>query len=152
MIGTTQLDTFELETESLSGIRVLIVDDQEALRSIMEAILQKWVRKVVCVDNGAAALREIDKGEIDLVLTDYQMPGIDGLELVRRIRKIQHERNRRLPVVMASSYPEKSLETQFFIYGGDLYVQKPFSAYELLSAVSGALQASAKKSSISSFG
>lgn len=81
--------------------RVLVVDDIEANRLILQRQLEQLGLGVVCSDRGADAMAQLGKSTFDLVLTDHNMPEMDGLELVRAMREAEHGQ----PVIMLSSNP-----------------------------------------------
>lgn len=66
--------------------RILIVDDEEAVRTLLAEVLKPHDYKIDVVENGVEAISHIDRRSYDLIITDYMMPKMDGLELTRRIR------------------------------------------------------------------
>ena len=111
---------------------VLVVDDQDANRRLLEAVLSPRGYRVVTADSGEAALRLLDADPPDVVLLDILMPGIDGYEVCRRIR--EDPRTAVLPVVMitASGEQEKVRATES---GADDFITKPFDQAELLARI-----------------
>ena len=111
---------------------VLVVDDQDANRRLLEAVLSPRGYRVVTADSGEAALRLLDADPPDVVLLDILMPGIDGYEVCRRIRA--DPRTAVLPVVMitASGEQEKVRATES---GADDFITKPFDQAELLARI-----------------
>src|SRR5689334_2667143 len=81
-----------------SGKRVLVVDDDHHARFLLEALLYHSGYKVVPACDGRAALLELQKREFDAVITDYRMPFVNGIELLRQIQ-IQYPQ---IPVILAS--------------------------------------------------
>ena len=66
--------------------RILIVDDEKAVRILLVEVLKLHDYKIDVVENGVEAISHIDRRSYDLIITDYMMPKMDGLELIRRIR------------------------------------------------------------------
>ena len=119
--------------------RVLVVDDEDRIRDVVEFALKKNGFEVVSVAGGKAALEHIDADPaIDLVILDVLMPDLDGLEVCRRLRA----RNR-TPVIFLSSRGEETDRIVGLELGGDDYVSKPFSPRELVARVRSVLRRSA---------
>lgn len=112
---------------------VLVVDDLPTNRRLLEAVLLPRGHKVILAESGAAALEVLATEDVDIVLLDILMPGMDGYEVCRRIRA--DERTAYLPVVMvtASGDQEKLSSIQA---GADDFVAKPFDQAELVGRVS----------------
>ncbi|MGH8969341.1 MAG: response regulator [Actinomycetes bacterium] len=111
---------------------ILVVDDQDANRRLLEAILSPRGYRVVSAGSGEEALRLLDGDPPDVVLLDILMPGMDGYEVCRRIRADRS--TALLPVVMitASGQQEKVTATES---GADDFITKPFDQAELLARV-----------------
>ncbi|HEV2552112.1 MAG TPA: PAS domain S-box protein [Stellaceae bacterium] len=113
---------------------VLVVDDQDDVREVVVAQLEALGFRVAHAANGKAALELLAKGGIDLLMADYAMPGMSGLELARTARK----RQPRLPVLLMSGYVETvRLDRQ--VEGARL-VKKPYRLAELVEAIDGLLR------------
>lgn len=111
---------------------ILLVDDEKAVRTIVSAMLERSGYDVLAVADGSAAMAALqERCDIDLVIADYRMPGMDGLGLVRRIK----ERTPDLPVVMLTGYGD--LESYLCAAGLGVvrYVGKPVGMRELQKTV-----------------
>jgi putative two-component system response regulator len=117
---------------------VLVVDDGEANRELIEACLAGVECEVRTAEDGYAALRSIQSSPPDLVLLDVQMPGMDGYEVCRRIKA--SPKFRLLPVVMLTSLDRTSDRVQALEVGADDYMTKPVDRVELVARVSSALR------------
>lgn len=111
---------------------VLVVDDDEAIRRVVRTVLEADGFEVVEAADGPAALLLIDaimgKGP-DAVVLDIMMPGIDGIEVCRRI---DHDKTK---VIMLSARDDADTRERAAAAGADAYLTKPFSAIELLDVV-----------------
>jgi two-component system chemotaxis response regulator CheY len=115
------------------ALRVLLVDDSVLSRKVQLKVLQELsLNDVVEAKNGVEALRRLEelKFEVDIVLTDWNMPAMDGVTFVRELRKLP--RGRRVPVIVVSSEGEEDKIATAFEAGANSYVTKPFKK-EVLS-------------------
>jgi CheY-like chemotaxis protein len=112
--------------------RILLADDNADMRDYARRLLEPHYR-VETVGDGEAALAIAKDRPPDLILTDVMMPGLDGFELLRRLR--QDERTRRIPVVMLSARAGEEARIEGLSAGAEDYLSKPFSARELLARV-----------------
>jgi DNA-binding response OmpR family regulator len=109
---------------------VLVVEDDETLRELIEDVLVGAGYVAQGVADGAAALAAVAHGGIDLVLLDRGIPEIDGLEVCRRVRATPSEDY--LPIIMLTALATKSDRHAGFAAGADDYVVKPFDMADLL--------------------
>jgi two-component system, OmpR family, response regulator MprA len=114
-----------------ADVRILVVDDERAVRESLRRALQLEGYEVELAAGGAEALRRlaIPQDEPDAVVLDVLMPGIDGLEVCRRLRR----RGRTVPVLMLTARDEVESRVAGLDAGADDYVVKPFALEELLA-------------------
>ena len=108
-------------------MKVLLVDDSGLSRKIQSKVLREvGVDSIVEAKNGLDALRRLEEIDyaVDLVLTDWNMPGMDGIQLIQELRKLP--RAQRLPVIVVSSEGEGERIAQALSVGASSYVVKPF--------------------------
>lgn len=110
--------------------QILVVEDQEEIRSIIEKYLDKEGFSVYLAKDGFEALNLFNNNIIHLVLLDIMMPGIDGFEVLKEIRKISE-----VPVIMLTARQEEIDRIKGFDSGADDYVVKPFSVKELIMRI-----------------
>jgi len=110
--------------------RILVVDDEPSIRKIVEYALRDAGFEVLTAGRGDEALAVVARENVDLVVLDLMIPGVDGLEVCRRIRA---ERN--VPIIMLSARGEEVDKVLGLELGADDYVTKPFSPRELVSRV-----------------
>jgi two-component system response regulator ResD len=113
-----------------AGARVLVVDDEYALRRLLRTYLENDGFAVLDADNGLDALAAVRRGAIDLALIDVMLPGMDGFELVRRIRQ-----ESTIPLILVTARGEETSRVAGLEVGADDYVVKPFSAPEVVARV-----------------
>ena len=115
--------------EPVKGTHLLIVDDEDNLRSMLAAALQHHGYTVTTAANGRDALDVIPKDRPDLVLLDVMMPDLDGFEVCRRLRTDGD----RTPVLFLTARDSTEDKVRGLTLGGDDYLQKPFSLDELMA-------------------
>ncbi|MFI7677577.1 response regulator transcription factor [Actinophytocola sp. NPDC049390] len=116
---------------------VLVVDDDLTVRDVVRRYLELAGHRVALSDNGEDALAWIAEHDPDLVVLDLMLPGIDGLEVCRRLRQTSA-----VPVVMLTALGEEENRIAGLQLGADDYVTKPFSPRELALRVSSVLRRS----------
>jgi len=125
----------------MAGEKILVVDDEGMIRDLCYHILSSEGYQVTTVPNGNAALDELDRVPTDLLVTDIQMPGIDGLELFERVK----ERNHDLVTIFITGHGTLDTAIESLMRGVDGFVLKPFTQEELLGAVDRAINGSRLK-------
>ncbi|MHC5020304.1 MAG: response regulator [Planctomycetota bacterium] len=111
--------------------RVLIVDDSDLSRRMIGDTLRRAGHEVLEAADGPAALQTIQPGELDLVITDFMMPGMLGDELVKKIRATDES----LPIVVISSYTDSDLFKSMKAQQVARVLNKPFADNDVLDAV-----------------
>jgi pilus assembly protein CpaE len=107
----------------LSPDRILLVDDEEQIRKLLETSLQRRGYEVVIASDGIEALRQIRAKMPDLIVTDVNMPNMNGFELTRRLRA--DHRTARVPIVMLSARKQADDILTGYAEGADEYIAKP---------------------------
>jgi two-component system chemotaxis response regulator CheY len=120
--------------------RVLVVDDSRTARAFAAAALESSADiEVSEARSGLEALKMLPQGEYDLVITDINMPDINGLELVRFARS--HARYRQTPLIIITTEAAATDRERALALGADEYLVKPYTAEQLVEAVRRHLQA-----------
>jgi len=115
----------------MSDKRILVVDDEEHIVELIKFNLEKNGYKVITADNGKDALEIAKEQHPDLVLLDLMLPGIDGLEVCKEIRKEASISN--MPIIMITAKGEELDKILGLELGADDYITKPFSVRELIA-------------------
>ncbi len=124
-----------------SSMTVLIVDDQQSMRGICKFILnQLGFKTVIEAKSGRDALTKLESASVDLIISDWNMDDVDGLTLLKVIRK--HPKTTKMPFIMATGRGDKEQVKEAIACGVNNYVIKPFDAGTMkkkIEAVIGAL-------------
>ena len=118
------------------AIRILVVDDEPAIRRALRPPLMELGFQVAEASRGEEALQALRSASCDVVLLDINMPGIGGIETLRRIRAIAP----RLPVLMLTVRDDEEDKVEALDLGADDYVTKPFSTRELIARIRSAVR------------
>ena len=121
----------------MSTRRVLVVDDEESIRTLVASYLRDEGFDVVEASDGPTALRAVRGEQLDLVVLDVRMPGMDGFEVLREMRTISD-----VYVIMLTARAEETDRAIGLSVGADDYVTKPFSPRELVARVKAVLRRS----------
>jgi two-component system, response regulator, stage 0 sporulation protein F len=111
--------------------KILIVDDQAGIRLLLNEIFQKEGFNTYMASNGIEALELFHQHELDCILLDVKMPGIDGIEVLGKIR----ETNQFVPVYMMTAYGEKELVDRAAQYKVEQFFTKPFNIFEVRNQI-----------------
>lgn len=103
--------------------KILIVDDSMIVLSLHSYILEKAGHECVGMENGFMAFEALMRGKFDMVVTDINMPRMDGFELTKKIRTI--EEYKRVPIIIVSSEQELEDRTKGLKAGANVYIVKP---------------------------
>lgn len=111
--------------------KVLIVDDQFGIRTLLNEVLQKEGYEIFQAANGLQALSVTEQHAPDLVLLDMKIPGMDGLEILKKMKEINPD----IRVIIMTAYGELDLIEQTKKLGALAHFSKPFDIEEIRSAV-----------------
>lgn len=117
---------------------VLVVEDEEALSMLLQYNLEKEGYNVVATADGEEAAMLVREIEPDLILLDWMLPSLSGIELCRRLRSRSETRN--LPIVMITARGEEADRIRGLDTGADDYITKPFSTTELMARIRAVLR------------
>ena len=117
---------------------ILVMEDEDALATLLQYNLEKEGYRVVIAADGDEGMLQIDETLPDLVLLDWMLPGLSGIEVCRRIRGKSETRN--LPIIMLTARGEESDRIRGLDTGADDYLTKPFSMIELIARIRAVLR------------
>lgn len=115
--------------------KILVVEDEEATRSLIQLFLENRKFIVFSAANGQEAMEVVQEQELDLILLDIEMPGLDGFEVCEKIREQLN-----IPIIFISSRRDVMGKVKSFELGGDDYLTKPFDFAELEARIRASLR------------
>jgi two-component system response regulator PilR (NtrC family) len=119
----------------LDGLEILVVEDDTDSRGFLARLLQDCGARVTTAADGAEAIQAASAGVYDLILTDLRMPEMDGLELLRAVRRLALSAH----VVLITAYGDCASFTNAMDLGADAFVRKPFTVPQLLQVIRSAM-------------
>ncbi|MBM3320306.1 MAG: response regulator [Candidatus Eisenbacteria bacterium] len=122
--------------EALEGLRVLVVDDDPVVRMLVRQILKRVRSVVETASSGVDALDLLEREPFDLVVTDIEMPGIDGIALARFVRNPRSNvRSHDLPILALTALGGEEMRARCMDAGMNEFIVKPIRVRELLGAI-----------------
>ena len=108
---------------------ILVVEDNNDVRRMLKLLLESEHFRVIEAANGVEALNVVNTDHPDLILTDLELPKVDGFEIIRRVRKIDGFQN--TPIIVLTAHSEQSVYEAAFRAGSDYFLTKPIDFDEL---------------------
>ena len=112
-------------------VRIMIIEDDEEMRSLLKDFLEEEGLETDSVNNGADALGKLSKDHFDLVLTDIRMPGLTGLDILPRIRRLKPE----TPIIVMTAYGSDDVRRRSLERGATIYLEKPIHLTKLRTVI-----------------
>ncbi|HEU5139598.1 MAG TPA: response regulator transcription factor [Bacillales bacterium] len=123
--------------------KIIVVDDEVSIITLLEFHLQKAGYEVIAVTDGRSALKLVEAEHPDLILLDLMLPGMDGMDVCREMR----QRQLRTPVIMLTAKDEEFDKVLGLEMGADDYITKPFSPREVVARVKAVIRRSVESAS-----
>ena len=123
-------------TERLSGVRVLVVDDEQDTRRLISTVIAQTGAEVTACASAGEALEKLKTWRPHILMSDIGMPGEDGYALIQKVRALPPERGGRTPAAALTAYARDEDKGRALAAGYQLHIAKPFNPKELLAAVS----------------
>ena len=115
------------------GVRLLIIEDDTDTLELLQATLEKRGFRVTTCASGAEALAVVPKNSVDLIISDLGMPGMDGFEMIKRLRELPSFQN--VPAIALSGYASQKDSEMALAAGFNAHVSKPVNPAELVNLV-----------------
>jgi len=119
----------------LDGVTVFAVDDDHDALALVREILEAAGARVTAIDSAVKALEQIEQGRPDVVIADIGLPGMDGLELIARIRRLPDRRLRQVPAAALTAYARSQDRVRSLQSGYQIHLSKPVDPAELIAAI-----------------
>ncbi len=132
----TSAQTTPPSTQNASGKAILIVEDDEHAAEISRLYLVRDGHDVTVTHDGSEGLKLAQQSTPDLIVLDLMLPGMDGLEICRRLREEKND----VPVIMLTARVDEGDRLSGLDYGAEDYITKPFSPRELAARVRAVLR------------
>src|SRR5258706_5735405 len=116
--------------------RILIIDDNESLRYTLASVLEESGFEPSAVEDGHKALDAIKRNQYELVICDMKLPGMDGMQILKEIKKIRED----LPVIMLTAFGDIKNAVEAMKYGAQDYLTKPFDNEDMIITIRKALE------------
>lgn len=129
---------------NMSNLKILVVEDEDAIREMLVMVLEQATLQVEAVASAEQALQALAENQVDLMLLDWMLPGISGVELARRLKKDLSYKD--LPIILLTARGEEEDKIRGLEIGADDYVTKPFSPKELMARIKAVMRRSGKLS------
>jgi len=111
--------------------RILIIDDDEGMRSLLEDFFEEEGYETESVENGAEALHKLDGENFDLIITDLRMPGLSGLDILPGLRRLQPEAF----IVLYTAFGSEEVYRKAFAKGANACLEKSFYFKKLINLI-----------------
>ena len=123
--------------QSGTAVRALVVDDDALVRDVIATLLRRRGMEVCEVSSVSAAWSALETQSFDVLVSDLEMPELDGYDLIARVRSSSLDRVRNLPAVAVTGRCSSSDREQLLAFGFDAYLGKPFGSEALVDTVRG---------------
>jgi CheY-like chemotaxis protein len=125
-------------SQALAGLRILVVDDEPDCATLTGYLLTQWGADVKIAVSAPEALEVFEQYENwppDILVSDIQMPGVDGYTLMRTVREMAPNRGGNIPAIALTAYTRAEDRIRALVAGFQIHIAKPFEPVELLTVV-----------------
>ena len=116
--------------------RILVVEDDESTRDLLHETLKRWDYDVVIAKNGKTGLEKFRNEHFSIVITDIRMPVMDGLSMLKIIKK----EDAKIPIIVITGYPSVDSAVECLVEGADNYLVKPINLDDLKARINKAFE------------
>jgi PAS domain S-box-containing protein len=127
--------TRHVVSEARRRLKILLAEDNIVNQKVASRILEKRGHRITIADNGKEAVKAYEKETFDLILMDVQMPEMDGFEATKRIREIENETHKHIPIAAMTAHTMKGDKEKCLVAGMDAYISKPIRTKEMFNVI-----------------
>jgi excisionase family DNA binding protein len=138
----TSIDEWFIKRPAETRTNILVVDDDEIIRSLFKETLEELGHEVIAVETGPEGLERVKKQDFAMIFLDLKMPDMDGAWLFQQIKTIRPQ----LPVIIITGYPNSDIMARALVHAPFALMNKPFNAVDIITAVNTFLPARATSS------
>ncbi|HSI03876.1 MAG TPA: ATP-binding protein, partial [Myxococcota bacterium] len=135
-------DAGGLDIKLLTGIKILVVDDEPDARELMKRVLETREAKVVTAASAAIGLELVERYRPDIVLSDIGMPGIDGYDFIRQVRALGVTRGGTVPAIAVTAFARAEDRERALLAGYQSHLPKPMQVHQLVAAIAASVPCS----------
>ncbi|MDD2739314.1 MAG: phosphate regulon transcriptional regulator PhoB [Methylomonas lenta] len=128
----------------MANLNILVVEDEDAIREMLIMVLEQAGLQVSAAASAEEALSALAENRVDLLVLDWMLPGMSGIELARRLKK--ESSYKELPIILLTARGEEEDKIRGLEIGADDYITKPFSPKELVARIKAVMRRSGKLS------
>jgi PAS domain S-box-containing protein len=149
VLPTVSTPSFSCHNSNLSGVNVLVVEDEADTRELVTVVLEQYGATVMAVASAEEALETFNQLTPDLLVSDIGMPGLDGYRFMRQIREMQQTQKRSIPAIALTAYVGEYNRQQALQAGFQHHLSKPVDPEALVKAISGLVNVRHSSASLS---
>lgn len=131
---------YEAAKAAISSLRVLIAEDNDINQKVMTFLLSNYVASIDVVPDGRKLLQKLNEQSYDLILTDVQMPHINGIQATRHIREVENVNGGHIPIIALTAYSQPGERERCIKAGMDEFLCKPFDDEHLVMLMASVLE------------
>ncbi len=135
----SEVDVATLELPMLTGVRVLVVDDQPDARALICRLVEESKGGCAMAESGAEALRMLIEQDVDILVSDIGMPDFDGYDLIRKVRTLPGE-VKNVPAIALTAYARADDRQRALLAGYQMHLAKPVDPRELVAGIASLLK------------
>jgi len=140
----SDVDVASIELPDLTGVRAVVVDDQEDARILICRLIEESGGRCILAQSAAEALRVVSEEDVNILISDIGMPDVDGYELIRKIRAMHTSSARNIPAIALTAYARADDRQRALLAGYQMHVAKPVEPRELIAGIASLLHIGAR--------